>query len=136
MLAYPYLYTADDNGSFLITFPDIPEALAVANDLASIEQEALDGLLCALDGYISDKRIIPMPSADGNVLPLPAMESLKILLSNEMLTQGVKKSEMAQRLNVHAPQIDRLLDLRHNTKLSFIEQAASQLGKRVNIQFA
>ncbi|MCP2041926.1 hypothetical protein L1281_002544, partial [Neisseria sp. HSC-16F19] len=26
MLAYPYTLTPDDNGTLLITFPDIPEA--------------------------------------------------------------------------------------------------------------
>ena len=53
-----------------------------------------------------------------------------------MLSQGVKKAEMARRLNVHMPQIDRLLDLRHSTKLEFVEQAAVQLGKRLDIVMA
>jgi len=67
---------------------------------------------------------------------LPALPTAKILLLNEMLSQGVKKAEMARRLNVHMPQIDRLLDLRHSTKLEFVEQAAVQLGKRLDIVMA
>ena len=56
MLAYPYILTPDDNGTFLVTFPDIPEAAAVGEDEESAAIEALDGLLCALDGYFEDRR--------------------------------------------------------------------------------
>ena len=49
MLAYPYILTPDDNGTFLVTFPDIPEAAAVGEDEETAAIEALDGLLCALD---------------------------------------------------------------------------------------
>ena len=113
MLAYPYDLTQDSNGEWLVTFPDIPEAAAVGEDQEAAVIEAMDGLLCALDGYFADKRTIPTPSRaqEGQaVLILPALATAKILLLNEMLSQGVKKAEMARRLNVHMPQIDRLLD--------------------------
>lgn len=134
MLAYPYVITPDDNGTFLLTFPDVPEAVAVGEDVETAQIEALDGLLCALDGYFADRRAIPLPSDMGAaVIVLPALVTAKILLSNEMLAQGVKKAEMARRLGVHMPQIDRLLDLRHSTKLEFVEQATAQLGKRLDV---
>lgn len=139
MLAYPYDLTLDTNGEWLVTFPDIPEAAAVGEDKEAAHIEAMDGLLCALDGYFADKRTIPMPSRatkEQGVLILPALATAKILLLNEMLAQGVKKAEMARRLNVHMPQIDRLLDLRHSTKLEFVEQATAQLGKRLDIALA
>lgn len=137
MLAYPYVLTPDDNGTFLITFPDIPEAAAVADDADAAEIEALDGLLCALEGYFADRRAIPMPSENAaQTVELPALETAKVLLLNEMLAQGVKKAEMARRLDVHMPQVDRLLDLRHNTKIDFLEKAAGKLGKRLNVSFS
>lgn len=139
MLAYPYILTPDDNGTFLVTFPDIPEAAAVSEDEESAAIEALDGLLCALDGYFEDRRAVPMPSepTEGQpVVALPALETAKVLLLNEMVSQGVRKAEMARRLDVHMPQIDRLFDLRHNTKIDFLEKAASKLGKSLNISFS
>ncbi|UOO81175.1 type II toxin-antitoxin system HicB family antitoxin [Uruburuella testudinis] len=139
MLAYPYKLTPDDNGTFLVTFPDIPEATAVGEDLESAKIEALDGLLCALDGYFEDRRAIPLPgsySDTQDTVSLPALETAKVLLLNEMVSQGVKKAEMARRLEVHMPQVDRLLDLRHNTKIDFMEKAASKLGKHLNISFS
>ena len=138
MLAYPYILTPDDNGTFLVTFPDIPEAAAVSEDEESAAIEALDGLLCALDGYFEDRRAVPLPSepTEGQpVVALPALETAKVLLLNEMVSQGVRKAEMARRLDVHMPQIDRLFDLRHNTKIEFLEKAATKLGKSLNICF-
>lgn len=138
MLAYRYILTPDDNGTLLVTFPDIPEAVAVGEDEESAKIEAVDGLICALEGYFEDRREIPLPSEnDGaQTVELPALETAKVLLLNEMLRQNVKKAEMARRLDVHMPQIDRLLDLRHNTKIDFLEKAAGKLGKRLNISFS
>lgn len=137
MLIYPYFLEPDDNGTFLVTFPDVPEAAAVGEDEESAKLEALDGLICAFEAYFSDRRPIPLPSAvSGFSVELPALETAKVLLHNEMLAQGVRKAEMARRLDVHMPQIDRLLDLRHNTKLDFIEKAAGKLGRSLNISLS
>ncbi|WP_200826446.1 hypothetical protein [Caballeronia cordobensis] len=57
-------------------------------------------------------------------------------LQNEMIRQGVRKSELARRLNVHMPQVDRLLDPRHSSKIEAIEAAFRSLGKRLNISVA
>lgn len=137
MLSYPYTIITDDNGTFVVSFPDIPEAVAVIESTDDVDIEALDGLLCALDGYFEDRRAIPLPSQGSTqAVTLPALETAKVLLLNEMLAQGVKKAEMARRLDVHMPQIDRLLDLHHNTKLDFLEKAANKLNKQLNISFS
>jgi len=66
-------------------------------------------------------------------IKLPALVTAKVLLMNEMLGQKVRKAELARRLNVHMPQVDRLFDLQHSTKLEFIEAAYHKLGKQINI---
>jgi antitoxin HicB len=53
-----------------------------------------------------------------------------------MTEQGIKKSELARRLGWHMPQVDRLFDLRHASKLDQIEAAAHVLGKQVHVQIA
>ena len=67
---------------------------------------------------------------------LPVTTQAKLALYSEMHTQGISKAELARRLNVNQKQIDRLWDLKHNTKMDFIEQAAAQLGKRFEIAIA
>ena len=65
---------------------------------------------------------------------MPALASAKVLLANEMVSQGVRKAELARRLNVHMPQVDRLVNLRHSSKLESIEQAFHMLGKNIEIR--
>lgn len=79
MLSYHYKLTPNDNGTFLLTFLDIPEAVAVISGCEEIQTEGLEGPLCALDGYFADRRGILTPSGP-DVLTLPALETAKVSL--------------------------------------------------------
>lgn len=137
MLTYCYTLTPDDNGTLLITFPDVPEAVAVTESREDISANAAEGLETALQMYIDARRPIPMPAAvgDGSV-PLAALPTAKVLLSNEMVGQGIRKAELARRLGVHMPQVDRLLDLGHASKIEAVEAAVQQLGRRLEVSMA
>lgn len=52
-----------------------------------------------------------------------------------MRTAKIGKAELARRLHCHLPQIDRLLDLHHGSRLDQIEQALLAVGKRMTISF-
>ena len=51
-----------------------------------------------------------------------------------MTEQGIRKAELARRLGWHVPQVDRLFDLRHASKLDQIETAARSLGRTVEVR--
>lgn len=139
MLRYPAEITKDTNGTFLVTFPDIPEAASVGEDLEEALLEAEEGLAVALEFYFDDRRTIPLPSepkAGQHTVPLSTLRTLKVYLLNEMIAQGVRKAEMARRLDVHMPQVDRLLDFRYPSKIDFVEKAFARLGKELNISMA
>lgn len=136
MYAYPAVVKLDDNDTLLVTFPDIPEANTVAeteNDVTRVGREALES---AFDIYFDERREIPAPSKPKKgqrLVLLSALVTAKVLLANEMVRQGVRKAELARRLNVHGPQVDRLLDTRHSSKIDAIESAFESLGKRLDI---
>ncbi|WP_417252803.1 type II toxin-antitoxin system HicB family antitoxin [Castellaniella sp.] len=137
MLSYPMTLTPDTNGTFLVQFPDVPEALSVAEDESEALVNGQETLEAAIEIYFDEKRIVPAPSKvkRGQLsITLPALVSAKVLLANEMVSQGVRKAELARRLNVHMPQVDRLVDLRHSSKLENIEQAFHKLGKHIEIR--
>jgi antitoxin HicB len=139
MLTYPVKLEPDTNGSWLVTFPDLPEAITAGDDQDHALAMGLDALITALDFYFDDKRAIPLPSKvrKGQLsVTLPALITAKVLLANEMLEQGVRKAELARRLNVHMPQVDRLLDLKHSSKLDAIEAAFKQLGLQLEVSVA
>ena len=53
-----------------------------------------------------------------------------------MRTAGIGKAELARRLNCHLPQVDRLLDLRHASRLDQLEAAFRALGKQLSIEIS
>ncbi|MPS76569.1 MAG: type II toxin-antitoxin system HicB family antitoxin [Achromobacter sp.] len=137
MLTYCYTLTPDTNGTNLIQYPDLPEGASVGEGEQDLVANAADGLEVVLQLHIDARRPIPMPKAvgDGSVT-LGALATAKVLLSNEMVQQGVRKTELARRLGVHNPQVDRLLDLSHSSKIEAIEAAFHNLGRRLDVSLS
>lgn len=133
---YPVILVPAE-GSYLVDFPDFPEAHSVGETVEEALREAVDGLITAVEMYLEDRQPVPLPSpveAGQHTVALPALETAKVLLWNEMLKRRLRKADLARLLNVHQPQIDRLFDLRHSSKLDFVEQAAAALGRRLAIR--
>jgi antitoxin HicB len=138
MFDYPVTLTPDE-GTVMVTFVDIPEAITFGMDEDEALLQAVDALESALTFYIEDRKLLPTPSKPkkGQKTVRPsALECGKLGVYQAMTEQGIKKSELARRLGWHMPQIDRLFDLRHASKLDQIEAAASVLGKHVKLQIA
>ncbi|MFT0533302.1 type II toxin-antitoxin system HicB family antitoxin [Castellaniella hirudinis] len=137
MLTYRYTLTPDDNGTLLIQFPDVPEAAAVAETKADAPHQAVEGLEAALQMYVDARRPIPAVSFDfGEPAALGASATAKLLLADEMVRQGMRKADLARALGVHPPQVDRLLDLGHASKIEAVESALSILGRRLDVALA
>ena len=136
-LDYPVELTPD-GGSLLVTFPDVPEAITFGADADEALLQAVDALETALAMYVDDRRDLPVASpSDGRPTVHPsALECAKLGIYAAMRQQGLRKADLARRLNWHMPQVDRLLDLNHASKLSQIEQAAASLGKRVELRIS
>lgn len=138
MLSYPARVTRDGDG-FVVSFPDVPEALTGAATREEALEMAADALTTAMDFYFEDRRPVPAPSAPkrGQVLvELPPSIGAKVLLLNEMLAQGTRPADLARRMNVRPQEINRLTDLRHPTKIDTIAQALRALGKRLELNVA
>ncbi len=134
MYAYPVTLTQDGD-SVLLTFADVPEAVTFGEDEAEALLQGQDALETALEMYIDDRRALPAPSpAEGRPLVAPsALAQAKLGLYDSMRQQHIKKAELARRLGWHMPQVDRVLDLQHASQFKQIEQAASALGRHINV---
>ncbi|HEY4381228.1 MAG TPA: type II toxin-antitoxin system HicB family antitoxin [Acidobacteriaceae bacterium] len=138
MLAYPVKLTPEKKtGGFVVTFPDIPEAITQGETVEESLAMAAEALESAMDFYFEDKRPVPMPSAPKrrqHVVELPASVSAKVLLLNEMLRQKVRPAELARRLQTTPQEVNRLTNLRHATKIDGIALALKALGKTLEIR--
>jgi antitoxin HicB len=138
MLSYPARITKDGDG-FMVSFPDIPEALTGAVTKAQALELAADALTTAMDFYFEDRRPVPAPSAPkrGQVMiDLPPSVGAKVLLLNEMIAQGTRPADLARLMNVRPQEINRLTDLHHPTKIDTIAQALKTLGRRLELSLA
>jgi antitoxin HicB len=136
MWAYPVTIEPDDNGTLLVSFVDVPEAHTFADDEGEITARARDCVLTALEGYIKNRRPIPSPSREltGRAVLLPPLAVAKIELYEAMRNAGVRKAELARRLRWHMPQVDRLLSLRHGSRLEHLEAALAALDHRLEVR--
>lgn len=137
MLRYPVKLARDDDGSFLVTAPDLPEVTTFGQTVEDALVCAGDAIATALQGRITDRREIPVPSAPKRrqrLVALPAIVAAKLALYRAMMETGTRKSDLARKLGVHAPQVDRLLDLDHNSRLDQLEDAARAIGREMHIE--
>ena len=89
----------------------------------------------ALIGRMAAREDIPsLKSAGDDFITLPALSSAKVELYRVMRRQGVGKAELSRRLGVALPQIDRLLDLKHNSRLDALERAFHVLGHSMDLR--
>ena len=135
MLAYP-IFLEDDDGTVLVTSPDFPELTTFGDDREEDVARAVHALEEAIAARIHDRKYIPQPSLGENHAVLPTLTSVKVMLYQGMRDQGVGKAELARRLGWHMPQVDRVLDVQHRSRLDMMDAALSAIGRRLRVTTA
>jgi antitoxin HicB len=130
--SYRVILTPDDNDTFLVTCPDLPEVTTFGEDKADALLRAEDAIGEALAYRMAHREEIPEPTTgEGMIVSLHAAEALKVRVYKELQSSGVRRSELARRLGQHAPQVDRLFNLRHASKVDQLDAALRAVGKRL-----
>jgi antitoxin HicB len=139
-MKFPVKFTRAEEGGWVITCRDLPEAISQAEDTEDREEVAAGCLQAAIEGRIAhDAGLIPAASATrrGEVMvSIPLETAAKAALYQAMKEAHVSKSELARRLNVDEKEVRRMLDTRHGTKIPRLEQAIRALGRRLEIALA
>jgi antitoxin HicB len=133
---YPAKFEPAEEGGFVVTFRDIPEAITQGDDEEETVAMAKDALITAMDFYFEDKRQGPLPSkldAGERLVELPPSVASKVLLLNEMVRQNITPSELARRMGTIPQEVNRLVDLGYTTKIDRVAQALGALGKRLEL---
>jgi len=136
-LEYPCTLEEDGKtGDFVVSFPDIPEALTRGETVAEALTMAEDALSVAMTFYLEEDKEVPLPSRRkaGQYLVSPsALMSLKVALREALKESGKRPADLARMMNLDFKGVIRVLDPNHATKLATLETALSTLGKRVLI---
>jgi len=135
--AYPVNIVPQADGSYLVSFPDIPEALTDGETKTEALSEAVDCLIAALGGYINDRRDIPKPSSPKHgqtTVIVPPLVSAKIALYQAMHESQITRVALGKLLGVSEGAVRRLLDLDHKSHIGQVDAALSVLGKRLVVE--
>ena len=133
--SYTLLLSTDHAGAFRVRVRELPEVAAAGATADEALAQARAAVLNALRARMSRHREIPAGRAatgDDRAVTLPLQATLKLALYREMRAQGVRKIDLARRLDWYPPQIDRLLDLSHGSRLDQIEAGFRALGRTVS----
>jgi antitoxin HicB len=138
VLSYPAKIRPDQD-AFMVSFPDLPGVYSQGYDREHAKREAVDALETALYYLVKDGEALPAPSPAGR--GLVAIEvtfgfESKLLLVQEMVAQKVRPTELARRLGITPQEVNRLIDLRHRTKIDAVAAAIRALGKRLELSLA
>ncbi|HVH76843.1 MAG TPA: type II toxin-antitoxin system HicB family antitoxin [Stellaceae bacterium] len=139
MRAYPACLAPDPDGGFTVTFRDVPEAITEGDTREEALLRAEDALESALAMYVAGKEPLPAasePQPGEAMVPLSALGMAKTALYEAMRQQGVGRAVLARRLRWHLQQVNRVLDLRHSSRMEQVEAALAALGLRLIVDVA
>jgi antitoxin HicB len=134
---FPARLEIDEEGRFLVQFPDLPEALTDGADEAEALIEASDCLSEALASRIVDGQEIPPPSRAAYGMHMISPEpriALKAALYTALRKRGMTIADLACRLGIDERRAARLLNPRAHSRLADLEEALSALGYTIGIQ--
>ena len=129
---YPVQLMPDkEDGGFVVTFPDLPEAITQGENVNDALHEAADCLEEAVANHIVMNLPIPFPSSSKKfkyAVPLSGLISAKAALYLAIHEANISEAELARRLGCDEKEVHHLLDPRHPSKLPRIESALATLG--------
>lgn len=127
----------DDNGSFLITCPALPEVTTFGETDDDGLRNARGAIEEALAARIAAGAEIPAaerPKKGMGWARLAALPALKVDLYEALRRAGITRAEFARRLGWNRNSVDRLFQLDHESRLDQIEGAAAALGMVVRAE--
>ena len=133
---YPAEIECDEDGRYVVTFPDFGWG---ATDGATLEEalgEARDLLRELMATTMRESKRLPEPSRDGEqryVVVPPVSIALKAALYEAFREAGMSQRRLARELEVAESEVRRMLNPDHATKAATIDRALRRLGKRVTV---
>ncbi len=137
MMQYP-VDLVREGSKTLLSFSDFPKIHTYGDNEEEALTRAADALETYLMSMIEDREPIRAPhrpKRGQRSVTLPALTEAKIEVYRQTRASRMGKAELARRLHCHLPQVDRLLDLGHGSRLDQIEQALQAAGKSLTISF-
>ena len=141
-LLFPIVLERDDNGTFLVTCPALPEVTTFAEGEGDWQEHARDAVEEAIAGRMAAWIDVPIPNGSElfsstdtlrHVVELSLQTELKLMLFTSCLHAGISRAELARRLSWHREQVDRLFRIDHASRIDQIDAAMRAIGKTFDV---
>jgi antitoxin HicB len=135
---YAVTLSPDDNGTWLVACDVLPEVTTYGETREQALENAALAIEEALAARMAAQTDLPFPGqVEGALLVVISVQAaMKAALYRAMRREGVSKAELARRMAAHGPQVDRLLDMRHKSRLDAMETALHYLGSQPVLHIA
>lgn len=126
-----------DDGRFLVTFPDFEEALTEGETFEEALFNAEEVLTLTLEGRMEEGMPIPLPVLNANkdeklIFPSPRIQAALLV----KLTRGQHTlADLARTLETSWPSVARLEDPYHWSSLKQLSKTATALGQKLVLSF-
>ncbi len=135
MQTWAYPARIEDQGvdGFLVTFPDVPEAITGGDTLADARANAADALEEAILAYMAMGRAIPPPRSarkGEQLIVLDPVTAARAILAQAMATDHVTNVALAKRLGKSEGAVRRLTDGATGVKIDTVLEALEAVGRR------
>lgn len=101
-LFYPALFHIAEEGSFKVSFPDIPECIAQGDDLTQAYEMAVDALATAVAIYERQQRSLPVSSAPSAITH--EQGTFLVVIEFDMLAYKKRTNSRAVKKTLSIPQ--------------------------------
>jgi len=136
-MKYPAVFEPAEEGGFVITFPDVYQAVTQGDDEKEAFEMAEDALVTMFAHLIREGKTINPPSNRKGrkirMIDLPAMVSAKTELYIAFKASCLTKTALAKKLGIPKTNVDRLFDFKNHTRLDHMEAAFKALGRRIEL---
>lgn len=135
MFSYPVQLERDEaTGAYVVSCRDLPLLNSVGDTVDEALLNAADAAVTAISIEMDERRMVPtgsQPQKGEYLVTMPVLVAMKAVLHNAMIETGTRKADLARSMAMKGPQIDRLLDVQHSSKVETVEQAIHQLKRSV-----
>ena len=133
---YPAEVTRDEDGRFVVVFPDFGWGATDGATRGEALADARDLLRELIAATMREGKGLPEPSRATRRRPLvvpPVPIALKAALYEAVREAGVSQRGLARALDVAESEVRRMLDPDHATRSAAIDRALRRLGKWVSV---
>ncbi len=136
-IEYPAKIQQEEDGTFFVSFPDIPEALTQGESMEEALFNASEVLTLSMEYRLDEEQKIPDPSdiIGDNIHLISPIAKVQSAMLIRKSRKGKSLADLARTLETSWPSVQRLENPHNSPTLKMIDKAAAALGKRLILSF-